>query len=210
MVRIKKEIHADNEPPANRDWFEQRAAELDMSISQLSMRVIQGQRNRDALNRVLSGKRKLRPSELAALSVALGVPLNELFNALGFDLTTTSSCPLVGSVNGNAVVRFFEERAAVPAPFDHGHRYQAVEIDAPDSDLSAWQGAHLFFLPAAGVRTDALGRLSYIEIDSRQSPLIGTVKTEKGRGTVIPFGGADPIQGAEVTVATPVLWIHMT
>lgn len=210
---------SDSEPFLNVNWFKQRADERGLSIRELSRLTMSGEGDpKDLLGRAMKqsreapGPRKLRPSELAKLAVALDVPLHELFDR-GLNIPVPSAtCPLLGRVNQYAVVQRYpsETTHRVPAPFDRAASYVAIEVDAASTPLGSWHGAHMFFIPATGIREDAIGRLAFIELIDHASPVIGYADTKTGAGTVFLFGGAGRRDGVELKSATPILWMHLT
>ncbi|WP_068458988.1 hypothetical protein [Hyphomicrobium sulfonivorans] len=214
MVRPKKQDHSDNEPTPDTEWFVQRAAEFGFSLMELSRRTMAGERNQDALGRFLSGKgrNKLRPSEIARISVALGAPIAEVFAALGFDLPETASCTAIGQIAGDSTFLPFPEgrRPQVPAPFDHSHRYQAVEVNAPS--LSAWHDAILYFIPAAAVQVRSIGRLAMVELagSTPKSPkaVVGWLEPS-AEGGIKLLDGKQEILAADIISAAPIKWVRM-
>jgi hypothetical protein len=218
-AKARTEREGDTEPFLDANWFKQRAKERGLSIRELSRLTMAGEGDpKDALGRALKqtrdapGPRKLRPTELVKLAVVLDVPLHELFDRGLCIPVPSATCPLIGRINQYAVVQRYPSEVAqrVPAPFDRAASYVAVEVDAASTQLGSWHGAQLFFIPATGIREDAMGRLAFIELIDHAAPVIGYADTRKGPGTVLLFGGAGRRDGVELKSATPILWMHLT
>jgi hypothetical protein len=207
MPRAKNET-----PKATIDaaWFSGRAKERGLSIAQLS-RAVCGTGHKDLLGRALAGNRKLQPEELVKLSAALAAPLAVIFERLGLP-TPSATVPLTGRVNEFGRIMFYPPELVkeVPAPTDLSRQLVCVEIDAPNSKLGTWHGVHLYYEPAMGVRLNAIGRLSVIELGDQESCVVGTIDATVGRSTVLVLGGVDRIESNQIKSATPVLWTHTT
>lgn len=191
-------------------WFTDRAKECHVSIAQIS-KVITDTGQKDLVGRALNNERWLKPHEILGLANQLRVPIGVIFERLGYEVAG-AMVPLIGRVSefGRIMPYGPELTKEVPAPSDLSRKLVAVEVDAPGSKLGAWHGVHLFYEPATAVRLNAIGRLSVIELGEHTAPIVGTVDSTAGRGTVIVLGGIERIESNQIKSATPVLWTHAT
>ena len=205
MPRTKKETA---KPKIDVAWFSGRAKERGLSIAQLS-KTATG--HKDLLGRSLAGNRKLQPEELVKLAGALAVPLAVVFDRLGLP-APSATVPLIGRVNDQGRVMLYPPELVkqVAAPSELSRQLVCVEVDAPNSRLGAWHGVHLYYEPSAGVRLNAIGRQSVIELGQHEAAVVGTIDSTSGRSTVIVIGGIERIESNQIRSATPVLWTHTT
>lgn len=209
MPKLKKPAEEYKAPKADADWFHARAREVGTAIAQISV-VAAG--SKDLISRALTGGRHFKPNELVALHKHLKAPLSVIFMRLGYQVQG-ATCPLLGTVNEHARVSYINPSPAkvVPAPSDLHFALAALLVEADNTALHTMSGLYLYYEPAEGVRPDAIGRLSVIEMGDHQSTVMGYLERAAiGKAKVVLPHGIGVIETSQLKSATPVRWTRAT
>ncbi len=195
----------------NRQWLDLQLAKSGESARSISLKLSDGQ-NYQIWRRVVTGARKCSIGESLQLAEILRVPWHSLVEALGYvipDLTV----PISAEVNDMGQINTLppgHQGPRVPLPPDAEPGVHALRVNAPQSALAVFQGAVLYYEETEGVRPDAFGRLSVVEIGGHMTRLLGVIErsAQPGRGDVKVWGTDTVVRTNRIISATPVRWIR--
>lgn len=186
--------------PVDTAWFKARLTDKGYSQRGLAKML---DIDHSALSLMFSGKRKMSVQEAGSVASLLDVPIGEVLKRAGVAVRVGDvSVPVRGTVGGAGDLA--GTRRAVAAPADMGSETVAIRIDEPGALHHGWV---LFYYPSDQVLPEAVGRLSVVRVDDRET--IGFVARGLDEGTysVTPLQG--PTTGdVRLRSATPVRWIR--
>lgn len=204
----------------NTRWFRERLAERGRSQRALAEFL-----NLDpaSVSLMLRGQREMRMNEAARLSRFLGQPINEvLLNAGIVDAMPARSSmevPLVGHIDA-ATLEFRRDHdpsdpdvPTVPCP-NHDDlagelvaaRVRALDVTVLGDFFGGWT---MYFRPAHNVDSEAIDRLSFVQLSPSGPMLLRHVKRGYGRGLYnLMSRTLKPIENVRLEWASPVVWIN--
>jgi hypothetical protein len=188
------------------EWIKERLFERGITIDQMSARW--GVEKHIAY-RVLNGSRTIDVAELVAAMEALDLSLADTARRFGFDVPR-GKVPLAGKVNGDSRVLPADSAAFhLDCPEDVPPDVKALVVDAPNSKLAMFDGAVMYFRPHDGIEEQAMHRLAVIESPNLPAPVVGMILP---KGTIhkthrVTLMNAATIELAQITTASPILWI---
>lgn len=209
MPRLKKPAPDEKAPPADQAWFHARAKEVGTSIARISTKVAG---SKDLVGRALAGSRHFKPAEIVALSEGLKAPLSVIFMRLGYE-PRGATCPLLGVINEHARVSWVNPTPDknVPCPMDLHYSLAALLVETSNMALEYLSGAYLYYEPASGVRPDAFGRLSVIEMGDHDATVIGYLdRGAIGSARVVLPARLGVVETEQLKSASPVRWTRAT
>lgn len=182
----------------------------DRGITQAGL-AAQLQLDPSSLSRRLVGKLEFTPAEAARLARVLGVPLGEVLSNLGIaaeDVTGENAVPVVGWIDDGANVRREAikgpRRVLAPPLFEEG---EALRFQTAGGVLDAYDGAVIYYQPAGGIHSEALGRLCVVTVQGG-TRLVGILKRGYQRGLYTVTDPAGRVrENLWIESATPVVWV---
>ena len=191
----------------DRAWLDQRLRERGVRKKDIAALF---EVHPNMVHKMLNGERRVQIAEVKSWSSLLGVSFIEAMRRFGFDVPPTT-CPLIGTVDGLGRVRYRRGNGVparmIAAPETAGGNIVALQVDAPRSAISIYDGSCLYFEPSDIMRVDAVGRLSVIAMEGEPVPVIGVLaRATLGRGSVSVYGGIELIETNSIVSATPIVW----
>lgn len=198
---------ADSTFKADKDWLDARLGGVGLSAKDASRKIGLGHPNKFWAS--VRGERRLQIEEALSLAKLLKVSHTELLARWGYDVAPSSTCQLIGTVNGRGRVSFLppDRTAEIIAPTEADADLKALRIDAEHTRLALYHGTTIYYLPSNSVRADAFGRLAVLDAKDQPTPILGILdRGSYGQGLIRVYGGIEDIETDTLVSASPVLW----
>lgn len=203
---VQREVKSQRRKP-EADWFRARMHERGLDRDTVAGELdIVG----NSVWLMLSGKRGVRPDEIAIWSRLLDVPYLDVVRRFGFAVPdNTVAVTETLRVSGRISVRTPDQVYRVQAPPGLSAKGAAIVVEGAHTALAIFEGSHLFYERTEGVDVNAVGRLSVVETAEHGSaPIVGMLTRGSviGQIRIIVFGGLETIESRQLVGAWPVLW----
>ena len=194
-------------PRINTAWFRDRIV-----ARQTSQRKIAKAMGLDpaAISLMLRGKRGVDPREAEMLAVELGVPLSEVLENMGVDITAgaQNTAPVKGWANASGAIHMGRAEGPRKVPVPVGMPANTIALRVQNEGFT--DGWLVFYVEGTATVNECVGRLSVIQIQGKNEWYLRVLKRgySKGTYTLIDSLGAGPsIEDVRVASASPVLWL---
>lgn len=206
-VKVQRD-DTERPPKPDRKWIVGRLDGVGLSTTKAAERLDKAQ---NVFLRMLNGTRPIRVGEAVAMARLLRTPLDELVRHLGYDVPP-SSVPIIGIVTGDGRVSLLPpaQQTRIEGPTGISSNFVALEARTAHTPLALYHGTVLYYVPSEGLRPDAFGRLSVIEVADETAAIVGILdKAGFGRAAVTVYGGIARLETASIISASPVRWTRL-
>jgi hypothetical protein len=213
--KTERKVRLQNPNPVA-EWFD---AQLDaIGKNRVGLSTEYDPSNKNWLQKILAGERRLQIAEAVWLAERFKVPLLTVLEAgLGFKVPKppAPSVPVIGAVTANSRISIYAPPAVdvVQAPPGASADMVAIRLETHQTALALYAGVLLFYTPKPElrVRADAFGRLSVVLLGDELAPIVGVLdRASMGRGRVVLLDGRTVRESEQVAAAYPVEWTRST
>jgi len=198
----------------DKEWFMEKLHDQKKSLRGLARYM---EMDPSSLSRMLSGERRMRMEEAAAIARFLGAPVSEVLQHAGvaIDLDGQPTRIILAAIitENGAIERLKEPRPLPPGFIEraqaairtHGNgRVVAAQVRAATGPLALWDDVVILFGHTDAVEHDAIGQLSVCRLHEGDQILAKITRARKtGEAWIMTVGGGE--REVMLQTATPVL-----